>query len=533
VDQLVRYAERSLGEGYGRLRIFLLVLTLDGSGAMMNEIGLAQRRLLDDDSSTAGLHLPSTGTLCSTESVQSAPFPTIPTSHSSQMGPPEGDNSPYTVAPNGTHLDGNPSLLPNRRSIYDLAPLDATNAMAAFPKDVPTEPSMRNQNTDLNLFQNTLQPIAQQTGTFSPHDTEPMSSVASMRMSGPKTDTAGTSLIFPQQSQTSAHDELALPAIPPIAQPPAIAEPATAKKKRGRPKKQSLSNVDEDDELANSRDHEFKTPGANGAIDPSDSEEATENDTPASSGVSDETDDDNLGAAAKPGKTEAKESKKKRTKKAKATPAPNPFSGEEDVVWIDTKPLDGGSVKENVDTSTEPENPKTDSNAMVLDSNPSIPPQALEPTTANEKKTKSTDEKLAPKKRGRKRKQPAEHEETPEPNNLISQTPGPRLAVVVDNSPKSAGQEVGRTEPLVTKEQSSETPAPAPAPADDPLPLTTSAPKPPETPCKSDSASVNTPQNGGKGPNKHSPISARGGVPYRVGLSKRARIAPLLKMVRK
>lgn len=36
-----------------------------------------------------------------------------------------------------------------------------------------------------------------------------------------------------------------------------------------------------------------------------------------------------------------------------------------------------------------------------------------------------------------------------------------------------------------------------------------------------------------KGPDKHSPISGTSNVPYRVGLSRRARIAPLLKMVRR
>lgn len=48
---------------------------------------------------------------------------------------------------------------------------------------------------------------------------------------------------------------------------------------------------------------------------------------------------------------------------------------------------------------------------------------------------------------------------------------------------------------------------------------------PPETPHKSSAQSA-------KGPDKHSPISS-GKVGYRVGLSKRARIAPLLRIVRK
>ena len=507
---------------------------------MMNEIGLAQRRLLDDDPSTAGLQLPSTGTLYSTESVQSTSLPTIESSHPYQMGPPEGDSLAYTLAPNGTHINEDQSLPPNRRGVYDLTSPDATNSTSSLPKGPPTEPFMGKQNADLNPPQETCQPRSQQTSPYSPHDTEPISSVASMRFSGPKTDTAGTSLISPQQSQTSAHDELALPAAPPIAPLPAVVEPSTTKKKRGRPKKQSLSDNDEDDELANSRDHEFRTPNANGAIDPSDSEEASENDTPVSSGVSDETDEDNLETVAKPGKSEAKESKKKKTKKTKATPAPNPVSGEDDVILIDTKPIDVEPVNENTNMNTEPEAPKEDSNYMALDSNPPNPPQPPQifpPTAAIEEKTQSTDEKPAPKKRGRKRKQPAEQEatpvkttDTPEPNNAdAAQAPGSKLAVVVDNSPKSAADATGQNETPTTEEQSHDN---SPAPADDPIP-TTPAIEIPHTPSKPNAASVNVSQNAGKGPNKHSPISARGGVPYRVGLSKRARIAPLLKMVRK
>ena len=66
-----------------------------------------------------------------------------------------------------------------------------------------------------------------------------------------------------------------------------------------------------------------------------------------------------------------------------------------------------------------------------------------------------------------------------------------------------------------------------------PNPMTNSSPSmspikhnaPPQTPHKSTSLAL-------KGPDKHSPISI-GKVSYRVGLSKRARIAPLLRIVRK
>ncbi|KAL8830849.1 MAG: hypothetical protein Q9191_001206 [Dirinaria sp. TL-2023a] len=54
---------------------------------------------------------------------------------------------------------------------------------------------------------------------------------------------------------------------------------------------------------------------------------------------------------------------------------------------------------------------------------------------------------------------------------------------------------------------------------------------PPKTPQKETPATITT-NTGEKGPDKHSPLTS-GKVAYRVGLSKRARIAPLLKIVKK
>lgn len=67
-------------------------------------------------------------------------------------------------------------------------------------------------------------------------------------------------------------------------------------------------------------------------------------------------------------------------------------------------------------------------------------------------------------------------------------------------------------------------PSTSPTKGNDPSPAK-AIETPPETPRKAD-----TPTQ--KGPDKHSPISS-GKVAYRVGLSKRARIAPLLRIVRK
>lgn len=503
-----------------------------GSGAIMNEIGLVQRRLLDEGPSSAAQQLPSTDTLYSTDSVQSAPFPTIPSSYPYPAGQFPGESALHHPAANGAHANGNQILLPNRRDIYDLNSQGTTD-----PVDLPSP----------DIYQQPIAPIGQcavnppqeaqtqQTIPYSPHDTEPISSVVSTRLGGSKSSTTGNGINSPQQSQTSTYDELALPAAPPITQLPAVVEPTVAKKKRGRPKKQPLPENDEDDELANSRDHEFKNPGANGAIDPSDSEETTENDTPASSGVSHETDEQNLGTA-KPDRpaAKAKESKKKQPKKTKSTPAAVPDSDSDDIIWIDTKPIDAEPIQEITNPHTERDIPTQDptSKLLVLKLPKSHQlPTTSTPTPAAEQKTQPTTDKPAPKKRGRKRKQPAEHEEaptptdTPEPNNPEAQSPGSKFAVVVGNGPESAPEPQMQTEPLYQGMSNETNPAPAPA--------TKPVSELPQTPSKPDSTSLNTPKNAGKGPDKHSPISARSGVPYRVGLSKRARIAPLLKMVRK
>ncbi|KAJ5200631.1 hypothetical protein N7491_008563 [Penicillium cf. griseofulvum] len=501
-------------------------------GAMMTEIGIAQRRLLDDDPSSASLLLPSTAALYSTESFQSTPLPTIPSSHTYQVDQPESGSFTYNPTPTCPYADGNQTLLPTTQGTYDLTAPDTTNLMASPPKYLPnqaTEPCMEQESALSNPHQEASQPKPQQTGSCSPHDTEPLSSVPSMQFSEAKITTAGTSLISQQQSQSSTHDELALPAVLPTV--PDVEMPV-AKKKRGRPKKQIVPDSDEDDELANSRDHEFQHPGANGAIDPSDSEETTEDDTPASSGVSDETDQENLDAAPKPARPGPKGPKKKKARKSKTTPASGP-ADDDDVIWVDTKPL---SSEPSIEKATPPEVLREDLESDILDSNPPVEPQA--PVPAAGEKTQDA-EKPAPKKRGRKRKKteqaetPSESVDTPEPNKPTSgaQTPASKLAVVVDNSPRSMLE--ANADNNDTSAIQSENQEPHPLPDSKSLPETTINTPQPQTPSKPDAASINKPQNAGKGPDKHSPISARSGVPYRVGLSKRARITPLLKMVRK
>ncbi|KAJ6051427.1 uncharacterized protein N7446_006059 [Penicillium canescens] len=499
-------------------------------GGMMAEIGLAQRRLLDDDLSSAGQQLPSTATQFSMQSA-CAPFPTGSSFHP-VPGQLESDSFAYIEAPNETNSNANQSLLSSRQGIYELTPNTSSNSMVSPPKSVPHDvadfPRFPEQENPTSISTHIIAVAnAYQPDFYSPHDTEPMSSVVSMRLNELRSDTAGTSLVSARHSQTSAPDELPLPAVPvPFAAP-------VPKKKRGRPKKKSIPDSDEDDELAFAQDLEFEQPSANGAIHPSDSDETTELNTAAPGGVSNETNKEDLEPLVKPGKSEPKEPKKKKAKKEKTAPAPQPGPGNDDeVIWVDSKPI----VAEPIRNETNPE-------PTVLDSNPPKTPKTAQ-TTAKENTPQpvQNNDQPGPKKRGRKRKKPAEQTPADSPVSepvewqTKTETPAPEVSVVVDNSPNSvpASNSEDKHTPEIQDKHQDQVPQPQ-APANpEPHPITNETP---QTPSKPTTNPVETPQNqsqnAGKGPIKHSPISARSAVPLRVGLSKRARIAPLLKMVRK
>ena len=153
----------------------------------------------------------------------------------------------------------------------------------------------------------------------------------------------------------------------------------------------------------------------------------------------------------------------------------------------------------------------------------------------------------APKKRGRKRKKTSEQpDSTKEGSTEVNEhAPGQILSsvsVVVekpanDNKQKLIPSTINETQP-----SSATAPSPGPEPEFEQEPTSNA----PETPKKSNltpntsyqeqqsaaDASTRT-NNDDKGPSKHSPIAGTSKVPYRVGLSRRARIAPLLKIIRK
>ena len=104
------------------------------------------------------------------------------------------------------------------------------------------------------------------------------------------------------------------------------------------------------------------------------------------------------------------------------------------------------------------------------------------------------------------------------------ETPTPIMAKQDHNNNGVSAAEDDRPASILSETPSNNIPS---KPAAKPLPETSpsEANPPPETPRKSTTPAP-------KGPDKHSPISS-GKVAYRVGLSKRARIAPLLRIVRK
>ncbi|RAK73246.1 uncharacterized protein BO72DRAFT_247085 [Aspergillus fijiensis CBS 313.89] len=131
----------------------------------------------------------------------------------------------------------------------------------------------------------------------------------------------------------------------------------------------------------------------------------------------------------------------------------------------------------------------------------------------------------APKKRGRKRKNPEPEPDTPaleeqeqirlpEQSDTMGNPHGPDDDSL-DNHLNNAHQGVREGEEQMPPPKQAD---PTPHPQPDPQPVETV----PVTPLKPN-----------KGPDKHSPISSSSKVPFRVGLSRRARIAPLLKVVKR
>ncbi|GKZ19815.1 hypothetical protein AbraIFM66951_008872 [Aspergillus brasiliensis] len=554
-------------------------------GSMMTEIGIAQQRLFDDDEAQyAGRAGYRDVEAAQTESavVQeqiAAEFPAhddialVPNEHPhgyseqpplyTEAQPDISDTLPYGT---GQHP------ISDAANLYSLKPIPQTNDLTSFNYSVTTGASY-------NMFESSLRPSGSfdpenntpthPTDTvefayksprrsdsvppvpFSPHDTEPFSSVVSPKASRSKSDNAV------RQSHQSV-DELNGPVT--------IEIPVAEKKQRGRKKKQSIPEHDDDDELAQ---HHYTTitldatttttagaqntttnnkpekrkpgrppknpkPPRNEADNQTD---LTSNDTtafPIPLDTTTTTSTDPLATTEHqtattidppPPKKQAKEPKKKKLKRGKTTSITltktYESDVEDDVIWIDERP-----ISTTVAPQPEAEN-ITDNKKNYTTADPPVQDDAAS-TNQNQVPDPNTDPAPAPapKKRGRKRKNPVEEQPPANPPALPIDAQQSSSSSDKENNPESDShppihdnaipqQETDQQQPPQGQENENEKENES------------------EAQQEQQKATPSTPLKPSKGPTKHSPISSTTKVPYRVGLSRRARIAPLLKIVRR
>lgn len=489
---------------------------------MISEIGAAQQRLFnDDDASSAAQHLPSTATPYPSEISQPGSFPTMQSFHL-QTGD-ANNNIAGLQAPHNAPYEATQLIAPIQAQAYGYDTPATSNHVdsplgdAAQATDVPIVIPL-NDGTHANPSQKTVQRTkSMQNEIYSPHDTEPLSSATSPRLNRSKSDNGMPGMMSPQHSQESAHDELSAPAV--------AVEISTVKKKRGRPKKQAMPEIDEDDELSLSRGHESdqtnSTEKRRPGRPPKSVVEVNEDTEPAK-------DADPLSMAPGPDTTLPQEPeqpapippKKKKVKRGKTDSAvlQKPQNPDDDVIWVDSRPLD---IKED-EGKTEPR--KEIKSTSRTDTASALP---------DDSKAEATQPAL--KKRGRKRKTPAEQ---PAEQSAPKAASGPEEL----NTPQEPQAPVPNTvaeSSIETKnrvpENESSNHQDAQEPQDQlPQPDSTTHQNGahPETPQKPAAAVSTSNQSTTKKPGP-SPFSSTGKVPYRVGLSRRARIAPLLKVVRK
>ncbi|KAL4863991.1 hypothetical protein BDV12DRAFT_176829 [Aspergillus spectabilis] len=517
-------------------------------GTVMTEIGLAQQRLFDDDQ--AQYHEPVPFQEPEPELVQNINYE-IPAQEETLNAydlppdPPQDLLPPpelHVPNPSDDWSQSAPSYNFFNSSFH--TPSGFLNR-ADFIRDsgstisIPTE---HIQNPELRRW------TSMQGAVSSPHDTEPFSSVITPKAIRANSDNLAANI---EPSSPASVDELSLPV---ITEMPKV-------ERRGRKKKQIPGN-DEDDELS----HQFIDPPPNkpekhkpgrpqknakvpledtvnpGPAEPIEvpgpiSEETQElvqsNTAEVPDGTAGEVSapqmiidgppedyqneqigviaaDQSLPSPPKP----SKEPKKKKLKRGKTTSVTLTKTYEpdveDDVIWIDERPISTA----NEDRTT--------------------------PYTAKTKPDIAAEQPPAPKKRGRKRKKTSEQveQEKPAPSPAIDEHAtfsNEENTTGQDNEPptKSEFSIVLDNKNTTTRTQAPDTPNQPqelePLQQTSPTKPSISSSEPPETPQKLTASE--TPSN--KGPGKHSPISSTSKVPLRVGLSKRARIAPLLKIIKR
>ncbi|PWY91762.1 hypothetical protein BO94DRAFT_379082 [Aspergillus sclerotioniger CBS 115572] len=517
-------------------------------GTMMTEIGLAQQRLFDDEEAH---HVGHTGHQDAV-AMEAAQTDSAPLHEQIASEFPAPNDIALINQGNLDNISEQPPLyadpqlnIPDQRLQYetgqDLPPADTTNLYTREPTEQNNQHTSSNYSVSTgasyNIYptgivqteiaykspqrHNSVQPTP-----FSPHDTEPFSSVVSPKVSRSKSDNSA------QQSHRSV-DELAGPVT--------IEIPVVEKKQRGRKKKQSLPDNDDDDELAhhpsaainqdatattttnNTNKPEKRKPGRppKNAKPPRDEQDQTDsapNNTttipvppettstdPFATTEHDQTPiliDSPLQDTSQPSKNPPKEPKKKKLKRGKTTSLTltktYESDVEDDVIWIDERPLNPTTH----DNQPDDNNNNSNADPPVQEETPPAPAAA------------------APKKRGRKRKITVEeHPIDPLPPTEPPLEPQPQSdkenALPAEPAPNPQAHPEAEPEPELEPHEHQQ------------------HEEEEQTPDTHQETTPTTPLKPTKGPTKHSPISSTSKVPYRVGLSRRARIAPLLKIVKR
>ncbi len=226
--------------------------------------------------------------------------------------------------------------------------------------------------------------------------------------------------------------------------------------------------------------------------------------------------------------------------------------GEEDVMWVDTKPA---TVKMKLPDPLEVKEEALNTEKVSLEDNEVGPAGAAE-ISVDISETEEEPHKAPPKKRGRKKKTVAEmpvaSEIDDDSNKIINASAEAEEAAAVgdeapSNHPRSKAstvrealreKDVNTSHTATSHSINEDTSTPQETrPSKDThtssagreeSPEKQQPPLPPPTPQPKSNP------NSDKSPIKHSPINPTGGkVKYRVGLSRRAAIPPLLKIVRK
>lgn len=516
----------------------------------MTEIGIAQQRLFDDDQQAQYALEPAMPH--EYEQIENVAHEMTPPANTLEAHNPQATTAQDSIPsadPQGTNPsdDWSQSISYNIFDSSSHTPSGQLNR-ADFIRDsgvtIQTEPM---QHLEIRRW------TSMQGAASSPHDTEPFSSVISPKVTRAKSDNAAPNMVQPSSGSV---DELSLP----------VTTELPKVEKRGRKKKQVVPPVEEDDELSlpQPREHppskpEKRKPGRppknakvalddgvataphtladDPSIQPAKHPESTVPDAPevltdsttgggvAQSIIDEPKKDDQVESLitytpekiAQVSSKPAKEPKKKKLKRGKTTSVTLTKTYEpgveDDVIWIDECPI-----------------------TTARDEKPTPKPADPSPNAIEEQPP-------APKKRGRKRKKTAEQLEQEATAPPAADEPDTQTASVNEEENNRAQQNEAhnasttRAQTPEVEDPIAEGDRPSPNPLSDPQQTISLAKtsgqvpghQPPETPQKANGPS--TPSK--KGPGKHSPISSTSKVPYRVGLSKKARIAPLLKIIKR